>query len=58
MEISEKAKIYYNVWCCAHQRRYLYRGTPREDREHATIDMCLRIAKWWSFDSEKTRYLE
>ena len=58
MEISEKAKIYHNVWCCAHKREYLYRGTPRADREYATIRMCLGIAKWWSFDTEKTKYLE
>lgn len=58
MNIAEKAKIYHNVWCCAHQRRYLYRGTPRADRECATIDMCLKIAKWWTFDTEKPRYLE
>lgn len=57
MQLTEKAKIYYNVWCCAHKRRFLYRGTPQEDREHATILMCLKIAKWWSFDSEKTKHL-
>lgn len=60
MQLTEKAKIYYNVWCCAHQRRYLYRGTPREQREHLTILMCLNMkdAKWTFYDSEKTKYLQ
>jgi hypothetical protein len=43
MELSEKAKIYYNVWCCAYQRRHMYRGTLREYGEHATILMCLKM---------------
>lgn len=58
MALSEKAKIYQNVWCCAYQRRYLYKGTLREQREHDTILMCLQIAKWWQFDSEKLQYLK
>lgn len=60
MELTEKAKIYRNVWYCAYQRRYMYRGTPREQREHETILMCLNMkdAKWWQFDSEKKRYLD
>lgn len=59
MGLSEKAQIYYNVWCCAYQRRGIYRGTPREHREHETILMCLRMkdAKWYEFDTEKKRYL-
>jgi hypothetical protein len=56
MNLSEKAKIYYNIWCCAHQRRYMYRGTPRVEREHTTILMCLGIAKWMEFDTEKPKY--
>ncbi len=57
--MTEKSKIYYNVWCCAHQRRYMYRGTERELREHETVLMCLKItdAKWYSFDTDKPRYL-
>jgi len=60
MSISEKAKIYYNVWCCAYQRRHLYRGTPREQREHDTIVMCLQMkdAKWYQFDTEKPKHLK
>jgi hypothetical protein len=54
----EKAKIYYNVWCCAYQRRSMYRGTAREQREHDTILMCLNMkdAQWYQFDSEKPKY--
>jgi hypothetical protein len=55
--MTEKDKIYKNVWCCAYRRRYLYRGTARELREHETILMCLKIAKWTVFDSEKRKYL-
>ena len=58
MALSEKSKIYYDVWCCAYQRRYLYKGTPREQREHETLLMCLGIAKWTEFDSEKRNYLK
>jgi len=59
MRLSEKAQIYRNVWCCAYQRRYMYRGTPREHREHDTLLMCLNMkdAKWWSFDSEQEKHL-
>lgn len=59
MQLTEKARIYKNVWCCAYQRRYLYRGTPREQREHETILMCLKMkdAKWTFFDTEKVRPL-
>jgi len=57
--VTEKDKIFRDVWCCAYQRRYnamvkkdweLYR------REQDTILMCLSIAKWTTFDSEKPRY--
>lgn len=60
MTISEKAKIYYDVWKCAYQRRHLYRGTLREEREHSTILMCLKMkdAKWTVFDTEKPHYLK
>jgi hypothetical protein len=59
MKLTEKAKIFYNVWKCAYQRRYLYRGTLREEREHSTILMCLKMkdAKWWQFDTEKPHYV-
>lgn len=57
MNLTEKAKIYRNVWCCAYQRRYLYKGTPRECREHETVLMCLKIAKWTEFDTENKTLL-
>ena len=56
MELTEKAKIYKNVWSCAYQRRYIYRNTNRYYREHETVLMCLKIAKWWEFDTEKPKY--
>jgi len=58
MQLTEKDKIYYNVWCCAYQRRWIYKGTQREHREHETVLMCLNIAKWTQFDSEKPHYLK
>lgn len=58
MQISEKAQIYRDVWKCAHQRRFLYKGTLREEREHDTVLLSLRIAKWWSFDTEKPKHLK
>lgn len=60
MTLSEKSKIYYNVWCCAYQRRFLYRGTPREHREHDTILMCLNMkdVKFYEFDTDKKNYLK
>jgi hypothetical protein len=58
MNLTEKAKIYYNVWCCAYQRRSMYRGTEREHREHETILMCLNMkdAQWYQFDSDRPKY--
>jgi hypothetical protein len=56
--MTEKDKIYKYVWQCAFQRRYIYRGTPREHREHETILMCLNIAKWTVFDTEKPHYIK
>lgn len=56
MELSEKAKIYKYVWQCAYQRRYLYKDTDRYHREHETVLMCLKIAKWTEFDSDKPKY--
>ena len=63
MKISEKAKIYYNVWCCAHQRRHnakLKNDWELYDREHETVLMCLNMkdVKFYQFDTEKPRYLE
>lgn len=61
MILSEKDKIFKNVWCCAFQRRY--NAKVKEDwelyqREHETILMCLNIANWTEFDSEKRNYLK
>lgn len=61
MTISEKSKIYYNVWCCAYQRRYnaLCEGDMElYKREHETICMCLGIAQWTKFDTDQPRYLQ
>lgn len=60
MTLSEKAKIYYNVWCCAYQRRYnakLKKDWALYDREHETILMCLRMkdAQWYKFDTEQKK---
>jgi hypothetical protein len=59
MESTEKKQIFYNVWSCAYRRRSMYARTPREQKEHETVLMCLQMkdAKWWSFDSEKTKHL-
>jgi len=57
---TEKDKIYFNVWCCAHQRRYnakVKQDWELYDREHQTVLMCLRIAKLIQFDTEKKRWL-
>ena len=57
MGLSKKAEIYRDVWCCAHRRRYNAKVAGNwelYDREHQTVLMCLRIAEWWKFDSDKT----
>jgi len=63
MKLSEKAKIYYNVWCCAYRRRYaakLAQDWERYDGEHQTLLMCLNMkdAKWSQFDTEKPKHLK
>jgi len=60
MSLTEKDKIFRDVWQCAYQR--LYNAMCKGDwelyaREHQTIRMCLKIAKWTYFDTEKTNYL-
>jgi hypothetical protein len=60
MTLSEKAKIYYNVWCCAYQRRYNAKvkgDWELYDREHSTILMCLNMkgAEWVVFDSDRKK---
>jgi hypothetical protein len=59
MALSERAEIYYNVWCCAYQRRYNAKvkgDWDLYDREHETILMCLnrKDAKWTKFESDDT----
>lgn len=59
--MTEKAQIYYNIWCCAYRRRHiakLKQDWELYDREHQTVTMCLRTAKWIVFDSQKPKYLE
>lgn len=55
--MDEKSKMFYNIWCCAYQRRGMYRGTPREHREHETVRMCLDMkgVKFYQFDTEKVK---
>jgi len=57
--MNERSKIFFNVWKCAYQRRWLYKGTPREHREHETVRMCLDMSEttFYQFDTHKTRYL-
>lgn len=55
-EITEKDKIYKNIWCCAYQRAYMYRETPRFEREWQTVQMCLSIASWYRFEEERNYY--
>jgi len=60
MTLSEKAQIYYNVWCCAYRRRHeakLKEDWQRYQREHQTLLMCLKIAKWTTFNTEKPKHL-
>jgi hypothetical protein len=60
MSITEKAQIYYNVWCCAYRRRHaakLKKDWELYQREHQTLLMCLKIAKWTTFDTDKPKHL-
>jgi hypothetical protein len=59
--MTEKDKIYKNVWSCAYRRRYaakLKQDWELYNREHQTLLMCLKIAKWNQFDTEKRNYLK
>ena len=61
MSLTEKDKIFQDVWQCAYQRRYnaMCKGDwELYQREQQTILMCLKIAKWTIFDTEKERYLK
>jgi hypothetical protein len=58
--MTEKEKIYRNVWSCAYQRRYnakMIQDWDLYDREHSTLLMCLHIAKWSKFDTESNKFL-
>jgi hypothetical protein len=57
--MNEKSKIFYSVWHCAYRRRTLYKGTPREHREHETVRMCLDMkdVQFYRFDTERTKYV-
>ena len=57
-EITEKDKIFKNVWCCAYQREYMYRGTKRGERERETVKMCLNIAKWERFQEDRSNIIK
>ena len=59
--MTEKDKIFYDVWCCSYRRRYnakIAGDWNLYDREHSTILMCLNIAKWTKFDTEQPQYLK
>jgi hypothetical protein len=59
--MTERDKIFYNVWCCAHQRRYnakLKQDWELYDREHETLLMCLNMAKWQKYDTDRPHYLQ
>ena len=61
MALSEKDLIYKYVWQCAYRRRYnakIKGDWDLYDREHETVLMCLGIAKWMEYDSEKPHYLK
>mgnify|MGYP003330537956 FL=1 len=58
MALSEKDKIFRDVWQCAFHRRYLAKLKGDWDlyqREHETIMMCLKIAKWVTYDTDKKK---
>jgi hypothetical protein len=58
LEEAGKSKIYFNVWFCAHQRKYNAKVNDDWDlywREHETLLMCLNMknAKWIKWEGEK-----
>ena len=60
MSLSEKVKIYKNVWSCAYRRRHIAKcegNWELYDHEHQTVLMCLKMAKWIIFDTEKRKIL-
>jgi hypothetical protein len=59
IKMTDKSKMFYNIWCCAYQRRGIYKGTAREHREHETVRMCLDMkdVKFYQFDTERKHFL-
>ena len=57
--MTDKSKIFYDIWKCAYQRRGIYKGTARERREHETVRMCLDMkdVKFYQFDTERPHYI-
>lgn len=55
--MTEKDKIFYNVWYCAYQRAHEYKNTPRGNREWETVKMCLKHAKWWKYEEDRRTVL-
>jgi len=56
--MTEKDKIFRDVWCCAYQRRYnamVKKDWELYHREHDTILMCLDIAKWITFEEDRKK---
>ena len=56
--MTEKDKIYKYAWQCAYQRRYhamVKCDWELYHREHETVLMCLGIAKWTTFDTDKPK---
>lgn len=51
-EITEKDKIYRYVWQCAYKRAYMSKSTPKGERDWTTVQMCLKIAKWYKWAGE------
>ena len=31
--MNSKSKIFFSVWCCAYQRRWIYKGTGVEEED-------------------------
>jgi hypothetical protein len=54
-EITDTDKMWHKVWLCAFRREYEYRkmDMKRSNREFETVQMCLRIGKWWKYAEEK-----
>lgn len=56
--MTEKDKIYFNIWCCAYRRAQQYKNTQRYEREWETVQMTLKIAKWWKYEEDRRTVLD